>query len=110
MRAGKRLTYPALVGLPSKTVNGAVDATGVDELAPFVSVRLNVAAVDADCRRAEEAEPLRIGWRLHVNESHLGLDPEVGGNTLDKFACTLMVRTVLEVKDLYQRRAQRRRG
>jgi len=102
MRVGKRLTYPALVGLPSKTVNGAVDATRVDELAPFVSIRLNVAAVDADCRRAEEAEPLRIGWRLHVNESHLGLDPEVAGNTLDKFACTPMVRTVFEVEDLYE--------
>ena len=66
--------------------------------APFVSIGLYVAAVEADCRRAEEAEPLRIGWRLHLNESHLRLDPEVGGNTLDKFACTQIVRTALEVR------------
>ncbi len=106
MRVGERVAYPPLVRLAAQAGVGAVDTARLDEIAPRVSIRLDVLTVDADRGRAEKPEPLCSGWRLYVDESHLRLDAELAGEALDKFSRTLMVRAAFEIEDLYEWPAQ----
>src|SRR5437773_2241446 len=63
----ERVAYPALLRLTGKAARGAVDAAGEHVLVALGGLRINVAAGDANRRRAEEAQPPRrfLVWHVH---------------------------------------------
>jgi hypothetical protein len=77
--------------LAGQSVLAPVDAAREGEVVALVSAGLDVSALDANCRGAEEAQPLR---RLHIRDLHqsnLRLQAKLMRNLLDQFAGLLVI-------------------
>src|SRR6266704_163255 len=85
----------------TSTALAAVDAAGEGEIAPLLRARLDVDAVDPHSRGTEEAKldrRVRVG---DLDESNLGLDPQLRCEPLDERPRRLVVRAAVEIEDLH---------
>ena len=68
-----------------------VDAAGEGEVVALVSARLDVSALSADCRGAEEVRLLRRLEIRDLHQSNLRLQAKLVRNLLDQFAGLLVI-------------------
>jgi hypothetical protein len=94
---------PVGVGLAGEAELGAVDAAGEDVVVARIGSWLDVAAVDANGGRAEKAMLSCGGFVFDADETEIGLDSELCGESLYEGTRGVVVRAGLEVEDLDER-------
>lgn len=94
---------PLLRRLTTEACISPVDPTGEHERLTLVGAGLDVTAVHANARRAEEPQILRFRLRRHLRKSELPYDPGCGRRLLDHLPGFLEVRATREEEDFHRR-------
>jgi hypothetical protein len=108
LRPEERGAYPLFRGSTTRTRRSSIDTTREHKGVPLVCAGLDVVAVHADARRAEETLCFGFVEGGHLHEPECRHDPFFRCYPLDELAGRLMIRASIEVQDLDRRRCGHR--